>query len=120
MKKRKKRTNKKFTSFKDLFLYFIFGITLFLSINILLVFFNICYLPPNTTGECVIARSLLSFDYLFAFLLGYTIISVGVTSLYLLDGFKLKIKKYRIIGIINLILNPFIIVAVLNFLGGIR
>lgn len=114
----KKRRKKKTTGgFKDIFLYFCFGLTILLTLILVLSWANICYLPVNTTGECVIARSIVSIDYFLVFLIFETIFSVMVTILYLLDGFRDKVKVYKIIGIANILFQPFVILGILNVLG---
>lgn len=118
MSKSKSKKNKKTSvSFKDLFLYFSFGITVLLSLILILAWTNICYLPINTTGECVIARSIMSFDYYLIILIIETIFSVIVTILYLLDGFRENVKVYKIVGIANILLQPFVVLALMNILG---
>lgn len=110
------KNKKKLGKFKNLFLYLCFGMTLFLSILLLLSFFNICYLPVNTTGECVIPRSIVSLDYFLLFLVVETIFSIVVSILYLLDGFRYKIKLYKIMGVANILLQPFVVVALISII----
>lgn len=85
--------------------------------TLLLAFSNICYLPPNTTGECVIARSIMSFDYYLIFLIFETIFSAMVAILYLIDGFKYNIKKYKIICLLNILLQPFVFLLIIHLMG---
>lgn len=114
---KKKRNKKPSGGFKDVFFYFCFGMTVMLSLILVLSWTNICYLPVNTTGECVIARSIMSIDHFFIFLIFETIFSAIVTVLYLLDGFRYNIKVYKIIGIANILLQPFVVVGIINVLG---
>lgn len=114
---KKKRNKKPSGGFKDIFFYFCFGLTVALSLILVLSWANICYLPVNTTGECVIARSIVSIDYFLVFLIFETIFSVMVTVLYLLDGFRDNIKVYKTIGIANILLQPFVVVGIINVLG---
>lgn len=103
--------------FMKIFLYCCFILTVLLSMIILLSFFNICYLPINTTGECVIARSVLSFKFFIPFLLIESVFSIGVSALYLLDGFRYKIKIYKVLGIANLVFQPFVILFIIKIFG---
>lgn len=111
--KRKAKEKKKYY---DYFLYFCFAITIFLSLTMFLALCNICYLPINTTGECVIARSIMSFDYYFIFLICETIFSIFITILYLIRGFHYKIKKYKIICILNILLQPLLVFFIIYIL----
>lgn len=111
MRKNNSETNH---HFKDIFLYICFGVTLFLSILIVLSSQNICYLPLNTTGECVIARSIMALDHYLLFLIVETVFSIVVTVLYLLDGVKQKNIKYKIVGIANILLQPFVVLALIR------
>lgn len=115
MKKRRKKETSGF--FKNAFLYFCFGMTIILSLILILSWVNICYLPVNTTGECVIARSIISMKYFLIFLILETIFSAVVTILYLLDGFRYNIKVYKFIGIANILLQPFVVLGIINVLG---
>lgn len=115
MKKRRKK--KTAGMFKDVFIYICFGLTILLNLILVLSWTNICYLPINTTGECVIARSIMSIDYFLIFLIFETIFSASVTILYLLDGFRDNIKVYKIIGIANILLQPFVMLGIINVLG---
>lgn len=94
-------------------LWALFCITMFLSINLFLVFANICYLPINTTGECVIATSLMSYEYSLLFMLGECVINILITVLFLIDGFRYNIKLNKILCILNILLQPFFVMIVL-------
>lgn len=93
-------------------LYLTFAMTLFLSINVLLAFLNICYLPPNTTGECVIAHSLMSNNVFIPFIVVETIVNIIITILYLIDGIKYKIKLNNILCILNILLQPIVLIII--------
>lgn len=116
----KKKKKKPCGGFKDIFFYCIFGFTLLLSIILVLSWTNICYLPINTTGECVIARSIMSLDYFLVFLIFESIFSGIVTILYLIDGFRDNIKMYKIIGIANILLQPLIILGLINIVERLK
>lgn len=94
-------------------LWTLFCITMFLSINIFLGFTNICYLPINTTGECAIARSLMSNNIFLPFMIVECIINILITILYLIDGFKYNIKLNKILCLLNILLQPFFVMIVL-------
>lgn len=95
-------------------LYLTFSITIFLSINVLLSFLNICYLPPNTTGECVIAHSLMSNNVFIPFIVVETIVNMIVTILYFIDGIRYKIKLNNILCILNILLQPIVLIIILG------
>lgn len=94
-------------------LWALFCITMFLSINLFLALVNICYLPINTTGECVIARSLMSYEYFILFMLSECVINILITVLFLIDGFRYNIKLNKILCILNILLQPFFVMIVL-------
>lgn len=116
-KKSKKVKDNKINKNQAYLLYVCFAVTVFLSVNLLLAYSNICYLPLNTTGECVIVRSILPFEHYFLFQLFETIFSGLVTILFLIDGFKYKNKKYLIICFLNILLQPFVIIFILSLIG---
>ncbi len=99
-------------------LWGVFLVTIFISINIFLEFTNICYLPINTTGECVIARSLMSNNIFLPFMIVECIINILITILYLIDGFKYNIKLNKILCLLNILLQPFVLM--IGLMGVIR
>lgn len=99
-------------------LWVIFIFTIFLSVNVSLGFFNICYLPINTTGECVIAHSLMSNSIFLPFLIIESILNILITIIYFIDGIKYNIKLNCILCSLNILFQPllvmFIIIGVLR------
>lgn len=93
------------------------GVTIILDLVIFLSWQNICYLPINTTGECVLARSIISFDYFLPFLILEVIFSVMISILYLIDSFKYEMKMYKILSLINLVIQPYIMWLIIGIVG---
>ena len=67
----------------------------------------------KTTGECVIARSLMSNSIFLPFLIIESILNILITIIYFIDGIKYKIKLNCILCSLNILFQPLLVMLII-------
>lgn len=95
------------------YIYTISIINIILNLIIISAYTNICILPPSTINKCIIATNIISLKGFIPFLIIETILTIIIVTISLIKSFKYHKTKLKILSLLNIILNPTLILIII-------